>query len=116
MADIDNLSDDLGIPWERTKDVKFAPSLPYIGFLWNIEAKTVSIPEAKKTKYLVAIADWHAADTHTLEEAQRLHRRLMHACYVVPAGRAYLTSLEAFLGVFHDCPFLPRSPPQTYRD
>ena len=112
MADIDSLSDELGIPWEQTKDVAFVSSIPYIGFLWDIEARMVSIPEGKKAKYLAAIAEWHSTKVHTLEEAQRLHGKLMHACYVVPAGRAYLTSLEAFLGIFHDRPFMPRSPPK----
>jgi hypothetical protein len=112
MADVDSLSNELGIPWEHTKDVPFASAFPFIGFFWNLESRTVSIPNDKKAKYLAAIATWRACRTHTLEEAQSLHGKLMHACYVAPMGKAYLTSLEAFLGVFHDRPFLPRSPPK----
>jgi hypothetical protein len=112
MADIDSFSDELGIPWEHAKDIPFSPVITYIGFRWDIEARTVSIPETKKTKYLIAIAAWKARRTHTLEDAQQLHGKLMHACHVVPMGRAYLTSLESFLGIFHDCPFLPRTPPK----
>jgi hypothetical protein len=112
MADIDSLSDELGIPWEHAKDVAFTPSIPYIGFQWDIENKTVYIPEDKKAKYLMAIRSWEAHRTHTLEDVQRLHGKLMHACYIVPMGRAYLTSLQTFLGIFHNRPFLPRSPPK----
>ena len=112
FSDIDNLSGELGIPWEPSKDVPFAAVIPYIGFLWDIETKMVSIPDSKKEKYLAAIALWRSKKTHTLEEAQRLHGKLMHACHVVPKGRPYLTSLETFLGVFDDRPFLPRSPPK----
>jgi hypothetical protein len=110
MADIDSFSDKLGIPWERAKDIPFSPVITYIGFHWDIEARTVSIPETKKTKYLIAITAWKARRTHTLEDAQQLHGKLMHACHVVPMGRAYLTSLESFLGIFHDRPFPPRTP------
>ena len=74
--------------------------------------RTVSIPEGKKAKYRAAISAWKSRRTHTLEEVQRLHGKLMHACHIVPRGRAYLTSLEAFLGIFHDRPHLPRSPPK----
>ena len=43
LSDIDHISDKLGIPWEHSKDVDFGPSFPFIGFIWDIEAKTVSL-------------------------------------------------------------------------
>ena len=33
MADIDALAEELGIPWEHSKDIDFAQNFPYIGFL-----------------------------------------------------------------------------------
>ncbi|KIJ91149.1 hypothetical protein K443DRAFT_686274 [Laccaria amethystina LaAM-08-1] len=36
MADIDALSDKLGIPWEKAKDIPFATTVPFIGFLWDL--------------------------------------------------------------------------------
>jgi hypothetical protein len=112
MADIDRLSAELGIPWETTKDIPFSFEVPFIGFLWNLPALTVSIPERKKSKYLAAIASWESSPTHTLEEVQKLYGKLLHSSLIVPVGRAYLTNLEAMLGIFHDSPFKPRSPPR----
>jgi hypothetical protein len=58
MADIDALSNDLGIPWETKKDIPFSSIAPFIGFSWNLTNRTVSLPESKKAKYLQAILEW----------------------------------------------------------
>ena len=116
MEDIDRIYSELGVPWETTKDVPFATSVPFIGFIWDIAELQVSIPTKKKTKYLEAIQEWLLQPTHTLEEVRKLYRKLLHACLVIPAGRAYLTSLEAFLGIFHDRPFMPRTAPRNTAD
>ena len=57
MADIDALSDELGIPWEKSKDIPFSTTVPFIGFLWDLDARTVSISDSRKEKYLQAILD-----------------------------------------------------------
>ena len=113
FADIDSISDELGIPWEQKKDITFGSEAPFIGFSWNLKNQTVSIPESKKTKYLHAIFDWESKKTHNLKEAQKLYGKLLHACAVVPTGRAYLTSLEKFMAIFGDNPFMPHSPPRS---
>ena len=113
MADIDALSDKLGIPWETKKDIPFSTVAPFIGFSWDLANRTVSLPESKKAKYLQAILEWESKLRHTLDDAQKLYGKLLHACHILPAGRAYLTNLEAFMGVCHrDSPFRPRSPPR----
>lgn len=112
MADINALSDDLGIPWETEKDIPFSDVAPFIGFSWDLTNRTVSLPDSKKEKYLQAIQEWEAKPKHTLDETQKLYGKLLHACHVVPAGRAYLTNLEAFMGICHDRPFRPHYPPR----
>jgi hypothetical protein len=111
-ADIDILSGFLGIPWEPSKTVPFGSQFPYLGFLWNILARTVSILPAKQLKYKEAIQEWHSHPTHVLEEVRKLYGKLLHACLVIPAGRAYLTSLEAMLGSFGNRPFTPHHAPR----
>ncbi|OBZ65157.1 hypothetical protein A0H81_14835 [Grifola frondosa] len=113
LDDVDRISSRLGIPWQHSKDIDFANEFPYTGFLWNIEAQTVAIPRTKCEKYLAAIHEWQASRTHTLQQVQRLYGKLLHASLVVRAGRAYLTNLEAMLSIFHDRPFLPRTPPSS---
>jgi hypothetical protein len=47
-----SVADQLGWPWALNKFVPFASSFLYIGFLWDIQAKMVTLPEAKKSKYI----------------------------------------------------------------
>jgi hypothetical protein len=113
MGDIDRISSELGIPWEASKDIPFGVEVPFIGLQWNLETRMVLLPEAKKTKYIKAIQAWESSRTHILEETQKLHGKLLHASLVIPAGRAYLTGLERMLALFHDSPFMPRTPPRS---
>ena len=84
--------------------------------MWNLTHCTVTVPDRKKRKYMAAIQDWERKPTHALIEVQQLHGKLLHVSLVVPVGRAYLTSLETMLGIFHDRPFIPRTPPTHTAD
>ena len=58
-VDIDLLSEELGIPWESSKTIPFVMVVPYLGFLWDLDARMVAVPTEKKAKYLDAIEEWH---------------------------------------------------------
>lgn len=116
MADIDAVSDPLGIPWEKSKDIDFASEFPFTGLVWNIATRSVSLSEEKKSRYLDAIQTWLEARSHTLPEVQKLYGKLLHAALVVPAGRAYLTRLERMLGVFNRSPHQPHTAPKGTSD
>jgi hypothetical protein len=111
-TDINHLSDALGIPWENSKTIPFSQVVPYLGFTWDIQARTVAIPSKKKTKYIDAIENWASCPTHALKDVQELYGKLLHASLVVPVGRAYLTNLEAMLGLFNNSPFVPHHAPR----
>jgi hypothetical protein len=49
---------------------------------------------------------------HNLLETQKLYGKLLHASLVIPAGRAYLTNLEAMLASFNGSVFIPHTPPR----
>lgn len=107
MQDIDDLSEDLGIIWQPSKDQPFRTFTTYIGFLWDIESRTVSLSPPKIDKYLTTIHKWRKRHAHILQDVQELYGKLLHACEVVPRGRAYLTGLEDMLSHCHNKPFLP---------
>ena len=111
-VDIDRISDHLGIPWESLKTVPFSSVIPYLGFSWDLDTRTVTLPDNKKCKYLASIDDWRQRRTHTLIQVQGLYGKLLHSCLVIREGRAFLTSLEAMLAIFHDRPFVQRTPPR----
>jgi hypothetical protein len=107
LQDIDDTSEVLGIIWERLKDQLFSTSTLYIGFIWDIELRIVSLSPAKVNKYLVAIHKWRKRHAHVLQDVQELYGKLLHACAAAPRGRAYLTSLEEMISYCGKKPFLP---------
>ena len=107
--DIDKVSSQLGIPWDCSKDQPFSNSSTYIGFDWDLSSLWVSLSSAKKEKYSRAILEWNARSSHVLNDVEKLYGKLLHACSVIPSGRAFLTSLEAMLRTSHHSPFVPHS-------
>jgi hypothetical protein len=95
-----NIADELGWPWAPAKFVDFATSFNYIGFLWDLDAKVVELPEAKKIKYLERLSTWTYRSAHNLKETETIIGTLNHVCLVVPEGRSRLVSLHRFRGSF----------------
>jgi hypothetical protein len=106
FEDIDAVSEALGIPWEKSKDLPFSSSSAYIGFEWNLETLSVSLTPEKRRKYSVSISEWLLRPRHVLNDVQKLYGKLLHACLVVPAGRSYLTNLESMLVLCGPHPFM----------
>lgn len=107
--DINQITDQLGIPWDESKDQHFSHTTTYIGFTWDLSTLRVSLGPSKKAKYSRAITEWKTRPAHVLNDVEKLYGKLLHACLVIPCGRAYLTSLETMLGTSHHSPHVPQS-------
>ena len=81
---INHITDHLGVPWEPSMDTPFSSIPVYIGFVWDLENKTVSLIPAKQLKYSNVILKWLGVSAHILEQVQKLHRQLSHASLVIP--------------------------------
>lgn len=114
--DIDAVTKPLGYVWELAKDYPFASEVPFTGLIWHLDNRVVSVGREKKLKYLASIAEWRTSSAHVLLAVQKLYHQLLHVTLVIPMGRAYLTNLEAMLGIFHDSPHKPRTPPADTAD
>ena len=112
MDDINRITAQMGIPWEKSKGVPFGTTIRYIGLKWNITQHTVALPLDKRDKYRAAIIEWNTHPTHTLCDTQVLYGKLLHTCHIFPASHAYLTRLKIFMGNFHNTPFQPCTPPK----
>nr|VWP02159.1 Structural maintenance of chromosomes protein [Ganoderma boninense] len=112
LGDIDAISQRLGLVWEREKDQDFSSAPEFTGLIWDLEAWRVTLAPKKRTKYLAVLEDFRSQPTHTLQQIQSLHGKLIYATLVIPAGRPYLTQLEAAMAVAADHPHVPRSPPR----
>ncbi|PSR72208.1 hypothetical protein PHLCEN_2v11915 [Hermanssonia centrifuga] len=113
LDDINWISDQLGIPWQLEKDQLWSSSIVFTGFVWEVDKKTVTLSSEKRSKYRQAIMEFQGSRTHALKSVQKLYGKLLHASFIIPEGRAYLTSLERCLALFHDAPFKPLTPPRA---
>lgn len=93
----------------------FSEDVRFTGFIFHLATRRVSVPLPKKEKYLAAIDEWLSKPTHTLDDVRGLYGKLLHTCLVQPSGRAYLTGLETMLGLYHNSPFKPLTPPRIVR-
>ena len=116
INNIDHISSDLGKSWETSKDIPFSDQPTFLGLTWNLADQTVALAEPKCKKYLGVIHNWNARRTHTLNEVQKMHGKLIHVALIFPEGWPYLVNIEAMLSIFDNRPFLPRTPPQGTAD
>jgi hypothetical protein len=110
LADIDTVSNELGIPRAASKDQPFSHSTIYIGFIWDLHECTVSLSQNKVDKYVAAIDIWLSRATHIMQDVTQLYSKLLHTASLIPQGRAYLTGFEHMLAICNTKPFMPHRP------
>jgi len=92
----------LGWPWSLKpgKCVPFAFEFKYIGFLWNLSDKTVSLPDAKKQKFLGKLTPWVSGSLVSRKDCESLLGSLNHCSVVIMGSRSHLPSLYRFAASF----------------
>ncbi|OBZ72642.1 hypothetical protein A0H81_07918 [Grifola frondosa] len=115
IQDIFRITKPLGVPWHQTKCTEHAFTGIYLGFLWDVWNRTVSLPETKRQKYLTKLTlflDHIARERTSQKDAMSINGTLSHITFVYPQGRSYLTNLCAFIAAFpnkHATRYPPRS-------
>ena len=104
---LDQLSKQLGLPWKEEKSTAFSSSVVYLGFIWDLDSKTVTLHPDKQRKYQTCICEWLSCKHHTLQQTQSLYGKLLHTTYIVPHGRLYLTKLEKMIPTYFSNPNKP---------
>ena len=95
------LTKDLGVPWKPGKCFEYADRIVYVGFLWNLRERSVSLTDEKRLKYIEKLDNFrNTAGTNravSQQEAMKIHGALSHTTFVYTNGRAYLTNLSTFI-------------------
>ena len=107
----------LGVPWHDEKgDERFSFVTTFIGFLWDIPQKLVSLPDGKRNKFhqrvLQFLVDFDGRPCH-LRDVEKIHGSLCHIAFVYLDGRSHLPSLSNFASTFHNNEFLSKYPPHS---
>jgi len=106
-----NLTEKLGVPWSREKLKRFATTQKYIGFLWDLNDKTVSMPQDKLDNVFKLLDRWlDPVNCFSASDAARLHGKLVHIASIFPLIRPFLRSAAAFAQHFrsHRAKLFPR--------
>ena len=112
LSDIYDLATQLGWPWKRSKTKPFASQFKYLGFLWDLSAKTVQLPEDKKLRYLAKLELWTHNQKFSKKDAESVLGTLVHCSLAVPDGRSRLPAISRFTSSFNhtSSPFARRTP------
>jgi len=95
------LTSQCGVPWSLEKLRPFAPTQRYIGFDWNLDRKSVSLPHDKLQKIQEQVAGWLLGGaSFTAKEAASLHGKLVHVGCIFPLIRPFLRSAALFAASF----------------
>lgn len=91
----------LGVPWSAKKTKPLSSVQRYIGFIWDLEKKTVALPQEKLVSTVAMIEPWlvHGA-RFTAREAASLHGKLVHAATIFHITRPFLRGLSHFAARF----------------
>jgi hypothetical protein len=99
--DLFTVGDWLSVPWSREKLHRFATQQCYIGFDWNLTARSVLLLEDNLAATLALLrqlsdlaAQWSRSDVACL------HGKLVHAATVYPLIRPFLTSASRLAALF----------------
>ncbi|KAF7323828.1 hypothetical protein MKEN_00604100 [Mycena kentingensis (nom. inval.)] len=86
---------DINAPWHPRKCGKrFEPQLIFIGFLWDIALRRISLPEHKRLKYFHRITTFLAKKLVSLKEIQQVHGTLVHITFVFRDGASRLPPIS----------------------
>jgi hypothetical protein len=98
----------LRIPWHPIKFHDYAFIFTFLGFLWNLTDRTITLPEAKRKKFsrvqwFRRILRWQRC---LMIDVMKLHGSLCHLAFVYQEGRTYLPLLSNFVASFGDNPYM----------
>jgi len=96
--------DPLGVPWHpvEIKGQDFAPSVTYVGFLWDIQDQSVLLLTKKWLKYLDKIRAIQSFMKLMVscKEVMSIHGMLQHITFVYRQGHSSLPPLLEFIAKF----------------
>jgi hypothetical protein len=107
----------LSVPWHKTKcDPHFLFVHTYIGFLWDLPNRTVSLPLPKLEKFRERVRRFLLLYEHhqcPLRDVEKIHGSLCHVSFVYTDGCSHLPSLSNFAASFEGNDRCVRWPPRS---
>ncbi|RDB20394.1 hypothetical protein Hypma_012506 [Hypsizygus marmoreus] len=103
LMDIKRMIEPLGVPWHPDKGQDFSSSFVYLGFLWDIDSRVVSLTDTKRQRFKSWVDDFlnrYSSTRAPLHVALMLSSSLSHVAFVYPHRRSYLSNLYTWISQF----------------
>lgn len=115
--DFVQLTAQFGVPWAQDKTRPLATRQQYIGFIWDLEQKTVALPPGKLEAALSLVATWTDPTARfKANDAAHFHGKMVHVSSIFPLIRPFLRSFARFAASFHSARAALHPPRQLRKD
>jgi hypothetical protein len=95
------LTGAIGVPWSLKKTRPLASTQRYIGFLWNLDARTAALPEEKVWAARALLRKWLTKGSVFLaHDAASAHGKLVHISCIYKLIHPFLRSIAHFAQSF----------------
>ena len=92
-----NLSDTLGLKLAPEKCAPPATTMEWLGFLFDTEAMSITLPQAKLEEISALTSHWSSKKRASRKELQQLAGKLNHICQCVLPARKFMSRILAAL-------------------
>ena len=112
LGSVFNVTDPLGIPWHpiSKKGQDFGMTFNHLGFIWDLTAWTVSLPDDKGNQSLLKLITFTSKQHVSWNNCTSLLGTLQHVCFVYQDTHSSLPALSSFLEKFPNNFFLQHTP------
>ncbi len=93
----------INVPWHSTDkkgDPFFISIFVFIGLLWDLPLKRVSLPLEKREKYIHRIREFLHGGLVSQTAAESVHGTLCYVTFVYVEGRSHLPAISNFMSSF----------------
>ncbi|KAE8219828.1 hypothetical protein CF326_g8866 [Tilletia indica] len=94
----------LGFPWHPTKRSEFDTKVKYLGFEWDLDAMTVTLPEDKRLRYVDLVKPFKKSDPRSLKETRELVGCLQHVAMMARDMAPQTAEMVNFLSAWTNKP------------
>ena len=109
--DFITLTGSIRVPWSTEKTRLFSIIQRYISFNWDLNQRSISLPDGKLIAIKVLLDSWLTPHSkYSARCALSLHGKLVHISCIFPLIRPFLRSLSHFAGNFNS-PIAKLHPP-----
>ncbi|KAE8241337.1 hypothetical protein A4X03_0g8171 [Tilletia caries] len=97
LKDIHQATEVLGFPWHPVKQSDFDSKVTYLGFIWDLHAMTVKLPDSKREAFSLRASAFLSSSPRSLKEVRETCGALQHVASMARDLAPFLAEFFAFM-------------------